>query len=372
MTNSWDRLEERKQLWFHFKQGRNISLFAPRRLGKSWLMNNLLKEEANTQGWTAVYSDIQNANSYSKAIEVLLEDIQENQDTKINLINIISTKLGSVLSGEFKSFKDMLVQMDHDKLLDTVLSCLNENTNRPTLILLDEVTVCASMIMKKSTNDAFLLLNTLRKLRDRYPNIRWMLTGSIGIEHFTKQHKAAGAFNNLDAFLLEPFNPSIATDFVNNFCQNKVIKPFTLGIKIHSHLQKRLGWLSPYYLEKLCLRIDPSSESITKKDIDTACKKIITHPHHTAFEGWPDHIARNVPSKLQSICNKLLGKLSENKTGESLESLIIHCDPEYKPQQIKEALTILVNDGFLTKNKKNKKYHFVMQLLADYWQEYQS
>ncbi len=59
MINSWDRIKERKELWFHFKQGRNISMFAPRRLGKSWLMKNLLLKEAKDNLWSAVYCDLQ-------------------------------------------------------------------------------------------------------------------------------------------------------------------------------------------------------------------------------------------------------------------------------------------------------------------------
>lgn len=372
----WDRIEERSKLWFHFQQPRNISMFAPRRLGKSWLMKNLLLKEAASKGWSAIYCDLQHANSYQKAVEALIHDLQQSADIKENLLNVVKTTFKEVLTGNIKSFKDILAQTDPDKLLDVILSYLNNRTDgKPVLILLDEVTVCASNIMKISIDDGQLLLNMLRKVRDAYPKICWMLTGSIGMDHFTRQYNMSGVFNNLHPFLIEPFKQDIAIAFVTDFCNNKVMNPFVLEADVHLHLQKRVGWLSPYYLEKLCLQIQPSEQNedvmaATIADIDKACNTLLQHPHNQVFSGWPDHLERNVHNDIRPVCKVILKYICTSEAGESRDTIRTKLTPEYTPEQITEALIMLQNDGFIRKNQKNK-FHFSMQLLADYWQEYQ-
>jgi hypothetical protein len=373
MTNSWDRIKERKELFLHFEHDRNIAMFAPRRLGKSWLMKNLLLQEAIDKGWSAVYCDLQADNSYQKAVLTLVEKLQAQDDIQDSLLTIAKAKFEGILKGQVTSFKDILSQTEPEALLDVILSHLSQQ-QKPTLILLDEVTICASNIMKIVPSECFLLLNTLRKMRDAYPNIRWMLTGSIGIDHFSKHHQLAGAFNNLHPFLIEPFNAQIATDFVNYFCQGKVMESFTLDKSAHQHLQNRLGWLSPFYLENLCLQIKPTHKNnptISKEDINLACDKLLQHPHNQVFSGWPDHIERNIPDDMRPTCKTLLKILCQHNDGENVDTLRMQCEPEYTEEQIKEALTILQNDSFIQQDPASTKYKFAMHLLADYWQEYQ-
>jgi hypothetical protein len=149
------------------------------------------------------------------------------------------------------------------------------------------------------------------------------------------------------------------------------MQAFTLDEATHQHLQNRLGWLSPYYLEKLCLEIKPASQAVTNEEIDQACERLLLHPKNQVFSGWSDHLERNIPDDIRSICKVLLKILSEHKEGESLDSLRIECQPEFTEEKIKEALLILQNDGFIHQQPATHQYGFVMQLLADYWQKYQ-
>ena len=95
-------------------------MFAPRRLGKSWLMKNLLLKEANGKGWCAIYGDLQNANAYQKAIEILLEEIQKSEDFSEILFNLVKAKFKEILKGEIKTFKEIIIQTDPEKLLDVM------------------------------------------------------------------------------------------------------------------------------------------------------------------------------------------------------------------------------------------------------------
>ena len=376
MNNPWDRVHEREALWAHFEQGRNIAMFAPRRLGKTWLMKELLLKDAEEKDWCGIYCDLQGRDTCEGAVMELVKEIQNSSSIGDNLLSLAKAKLSGLLEGNVGTVQDILKQTDWSNLLEAVLSSLsNEAGERPVLIMLDEVTVCTARIMKKSLEQGHQFLDILRKTREKHRDIRWMLTGSIGIDHLTAQYQVTGAFNNLHPFLLQPFDPEVAKLFVEDFCMKSVRQSFCLTGVTHSYLQGRLGWLSPYYLEKLCLQIVPTGGdgddlSATSEDIDRACEQLLEHPYNRVFSGWPDHLKRNIPEDDRAVCKRILDHLSENPGGDSMDTLRLKFEEEIGMHELKKGVRILVNDGFLKRDPQNGRLQFVMQLLADYWNEY--
>lgn len=54
----FDRDQEAERLWQHFKRGRNVLMLAPRRMGKTVLLERL-KEEGERQGFRAIVLDVE-------------------------------------------------------------------------------------------------------------------------------------------------------------------------------------------------------------------------------------------------------------------------------------------------------------------------
>jgi uncharacterized protein len=57
-VNCFDRDVEAERLWSHFKKGRNVLMLAPRRMGKTVLLERL-KEESESQGFRAIVLDVE-------------------------------------------------------------------------------------------------------------------------------------------------------------------------------------------------------------------------------------------------------------------------------------------------------------------------
>jgi hypothetical protein len=373
----WHRPNERKELWHYFKIKKNVSMFAPRRIGKSHLMKIFMLEDAEKNRWDATYTDLQGCDTAEDAVLTIIKDIQEGSHWGSVLFNNVAAKLKSVLGGKTPtSFKELVQEANWKDLLDVVLKDLSEYSDNGTevLIMVDEVTVCATHIFARSESDGKQFLNYLAMMRDKYPNIRWLMTGSIGIDHLAQAYNVQGAFRNLTPFLLEPFSSDVAKAFVDDYCQHSVQTAFTLSNDVHAHFQKRLGWLSPHYLAEFCLRIEPELVNekylCTVKSIDAACDKIIHYPFHHIFAGWPDHLERNIVPQYRAVCRSILGLLAEDRPGLTLDGLQIALGETIDRKNIKKALTILKTDGFI-KEDNSKQYLFVMSLLADYWQEFQ-
>ena len=380
--NTWNRLQIRREIWHLLKSGQNLAMFAPRRLGKTYLLQELLQPEAQDQGWQAVYCDLQGEDSCEGAVLEIIRCAQTLNSLDGKLLQRVRSKFQDIMDGEVSSFQDLLAKTDWIRVLNTVLEDLN-NSDVPTVMLIDEVTICVAHIMEKDQADGRKFMNTMRKVRNEYKNIRWLLTGSIGLDHLVSQYQMEGSINNLEPVAIEPFSSEISEDFANFLCQSEqVTRPFVLEDEAHKLLQLRLGWLSPFYIERLCRLIQPSSikkdnaddampnAMATSEDIDRACGRLLQHPHNQAFKDWLSHIDRNISADLRPACRVILGYLCESKDGESRDNIRHHLGKESSSEQIKRALNILLSDGYLKLNSGNR-YQFAMPLLADYWARFE-
>ncbi len=377
MSNPWDRPKKREEIWRLLGSGENLALFAPRRLGKTWLMQNLLLSDTEKNGWQAIYCDLQAENDCQGAVLEIIRSIQTLNTTNNNLLNRVRAKFADIADGKVSSFKDLLAQTDWETLLRTVLDTFN-NLEGPCVIMLDEVTVCVTHIIGNDEAEGRRFLNTLRKTRHEFKNIRWILTGSIGIDNLVDQHQISGAVNDLYPLELKPFDPDVARAFTDYYSQTtNVKKTFIINNVAHQRFQERLGWLSPFYIERLCRMIDPTGSSnngtpmATLSDIDKACEGLLSHPHNRAFKNWSDHFDRNISENHQTACKAVLDFLCLSVEGESKDSIRHRIEPQFNTGQINQALQVLVSDGFLIENE-NQYFRFALPLLANYWEKYLS
>ena len=376
MSNTWDRIEECNEMWRLLIAGENLALFAPRRLGKTWLMQNLLLPQAEARGWQAIYCDLQADTSCSDAVLEIIRSVQAASSLENRLLSRVRAKFSDLENGNVSSFKDLLNSTDWATLLRAVLEDLNKQQT-PCVIMLDEVTVCVTHIIVNNDADGRNFLNTLRKIRNEYKNIRWILTGSIGIDNLVDEYKMVGAINDLSPVTIEAFAPEIARDFTDHICSSSLVKnKFELESSSHQRLQQRLGWLSPFYIERLCRLIEPAdppndgSLIATGADIDAACKRLLSHPYNRAFKSWLDHIDRNISEQYQGACKAILDFLCESPEGELRDTIRHRIEPNHNAEKIKQALAVLVSDGFLIYTD-DARYQFVLPLLANYWQQFE-
>ena len=75
----FNRLTERADLRFHADKGRSILMLAPRRIGKTWLINRFA-EDLRKEGWTAVLCDVQDISKESDFLRHLCLRIEEQVD----------------------------------------------------------------------------------------------------------------------------------------------------------------------------------------------------------------------------------------------------------------------------------------------------
>ncbi|MCP4114304.1 MAG: hypothetical protein GY737_02670 [Desulfobacteraceae bacterium] len=290
------------------------------------------------------------------------------------MLTQFKTRLIDILQGDTQAetFEDLLLKSDWESLLDAALGALNAS-DTPCLILIDEVSVCLSSLLAVSREEGSAFMRRLREHQQQYTNIRWMLTGSIGLDHVAEQYGLGGTLNQLDPYPLHPLAPEQAKAYVNDLCDSREMP--RMDDYAHEVVQERVGWLAPHYLSRLLDRIEERAGegSVTPDHINLACNDLLSYPFNRVFSDWPDHINRNYPDDQKIIAHKILKILCSHPDGESTES--IRNNPVFSESDIKELCNTLVsleNDGFLKRDRETGRYFFVLGLLRDYWERYQN
>ena len=101
-------------------------------------------------------------------------------------------------------------------LSDVVMSLNNATGRRPVLVCMDEVPLSVRNIaLNDSTQTAHEVLQTLRYLRQAAPNMRWIISGSVGFHHVLRLCGATeGDVNDLNNLPLGPLDPDDSRELV--------------------------------------------------------------------------------------------------------------------------------------------------------------
>ena len=363
---SWTRQKECKRLWTLLARGENISLFGVRRVGKTHLMQ-LLHDQSRDHNFHSVFINLEAATTPQEATKKIAEDIQFS--SRDGVWQQIKARLGDVFQGdsEADSISKALLKTDWSRLLHTMLESLDSADN-PTLLLVDEITVCVSSCLDRDKNSGTQLLRSIRELQQRYKNVRWLVTGSLGIDNIAERYKLGGAFNTLTPYQLDPLNAEQARDFVVSLCADFEIQPPDEAT--HRHMQSRLGWLSAHYLKRLTLQVEEllldSAAKFDSETVDAACEQLLGHPHNRLFSDWPDHINRNYPEHSQRPAHailKLICKSPEGHSRATIDLQLVDIDPEV----MNTTLNMLCTDGYLSNVDEAENYRFAFALLREYW-----
>ncbi len=142
----WEREKERQKLWQLFERGKHVALFAPRRLGKTWLMRKL-EEDAKARNITAVFVDLEAETTALGAVRRICKEISEKKFF-LSLWQQLGKRVTDILQGDTpaNTYQELLLKSNWESMLNATLKALN-SADRPSLILIDEISVCLSSLL---------------------------------------------------------------------------------------------------------------------------------------------------------------------------------------------------------------------------------
>jgi hypothetical protein len=369
------RDDESARLWSCFTKGKNVLMLAPRRIGKTVLINRL-KEESETKGYRAIVLDVQGFREEKAFFQQMCAVIQEELGTGASIFAALAEKLRRVVNGDeiaAGDWRQLLLQTDWREFAGHLLSQLNnDKEGKPWLVLVDELPIFALALLETHGIDRVHdFLYTLRNLRNSYRNIRWLYTGSIGMDTIARRHSIEGALNDLDLFLLKPFTHDIAAAFLTRIADGNRRK---MAPNAAAHIITRLGWLSPFYLEKIAeeaCHLTGTSQTIEITAADNAVEAMLGLEKRTYWATWREHLERNFPEPEQTHLFTILRTIARNPGGiASRDTLLseLNRGKTTGESQLCAYLDTLDADGYLDKCSDQQGYYrFRMELLRQWW-----
>lgn len=372
------RLVECAELLRLLKSPQSMQMLAPRRIGKTWLLHRL-EDDLKDLGWRAVFIDVEGMRTEEEFLRELCTKLDGAGSFGARFKAHFSQRFANLLGGEWDgNVMGAIGKLDAKRFSETLIESLDQE-GVDTVILVDEIALFVLARLKVDVDATRDFLYHLRKLCQTYPRVRWIFTGSIGLDAVARRYDLGGALLDLTIFPLEPLSPEGARALLDRLSScGKVRRPFALDDAGLDHLARELGWLSPYYLEKLANEIVPTGPGqasglplATVADIDRAFAELL-RPHFRAyFSAWEEHLRKNFEPADEAAMESILRLLCANRDGETAATIAAHlaaAGSVESPDALQDRLNWLLLDGFV--EEVDGRWRFVSGLLRRYWERY--
>ena len=372
----FDRDQDSRRLWRHFENGRNVLMLAPRRIGKTVLLNRL-KDESEDHGFHAVVLDVQGYREEKAFFQQLCAAIQE----EIGLGRSIVAELTNRLSQAIHSvdgpadWRTLLLNTDWKIFAEHLLTQLESGKDgRRWLILVDEIPIFAKALLdSEGAAKVHDFLYTLRNLQLKHRHVLWLYTGSIGMDTIARRNGIEGALVDMEVESLEPFSPETASDFLAHIARknNRTFRLEAIGA-----ILERLGWLSPYYLEKMAeTACDKavSGQPIGVEIAHWAADSLLDLSKRTYWSTWREHLDKNFQEPERTHLFSILGCMAQTHDGATVNTLLSVLNKGASTVSASELhgfLNTLEADGYLSADANRSRFYFRMNLLREWWLRY--
>lgn len=374
MAQFFNRDADRAKIWRYFNKQQSLLMLAPRRIGKTELLHQL-QQEAGDHDFRAVVCDVEGCSEEKQFFREICRAIEKKKGASALWSNL-TARLGKLLHGNETApttWQQWLVHMDYKDFAEALLEELNNDSNR-WIVMVDEMPIFVLALLndgeRQRTHD---FLYWLRNLRQRYSNVLWLYTGSIGLDTVSRREDLEGAFNNMQPITLPPFAETEASEFLSILAQRD---GFVLGDAGISHILQRLGWLSPYYLEKLVDEIiltGGNRDEACPEDIDRACEALLSRGKQLYWSAWREHLNNNFKEPERGLLYQVLETVAQDPSGADFDTLLgvlSRSNPGLTERQLRHALDVLESDGYLIADTERTRFRFLMDLLRLWWLRY--
>lgn len=239
-----------ESIWEEIKKGNHVLIAAPRRVGKSSVMQAMMDNyPENTR---CVFANIQGIKSedeyYQRFYELLIQCLSRFDKGKNWLSSFVTGITIEEISADGVKF-GAKKEFDFEKGIKNLLSKISENKIRVVLLLDELPEVLFKLHKQKRDEEASHILNHLRELRQN-PDIRGhlslVLAGSVGIQHVVKAIE--GRINDLNDFNPVPFEPLTREEAKKYIAWATQEATIQYGTELVEHLLDRVRHFIPYFL----------------------------------------------------------------------------------------------------------------------------
>lgn len=380
------RPADERKLWRHLSDGAHILLLAPRRVGKSSMINRL-KDQPNP-GYAVIYVFVQACHSEQGFYQKMLREIYRSDHIKksekiknklsewaksINFsLSVSPTNIEVELGEEKGETKIISHEMIRDVLYESLK--LSEDT---IIIAIDEFPDVLEKISeehgKKGVEQFLSGIRALCQDPEFNEKVQFILTGSIGLDTLAEKLAVTDLINMLVNMSVRPFKDVQAIEFIDFYLQKRCPE-LTLDLETKQAIIEEVSWNMPYYIGLVCGQLidifDEEERQIESSDVKVAINNLFSPAMKTVFSHWRDRLNRL--EKIERLyAQQVLDMVSKANTSVvygDLFNLSQHTD-FIEEVNSRYVINCLLHDGYLYQPEDNT-YQFTSPLLKRWWTRY--
>ncbi len=375
----WDREPEIRLFTQLLDEGAHILLTAQRRMGKTSLMREVGRRIQ--ERYLCIFVDLEKCEGSPDAVAELstatipyanlwekTKNLFSNIFGRVEAIDIkdIAIKLRSgITAGDWKSKGDQLLAMIADY-------------GKPIVIFMDEVPILVNRLLKgsdyKITEDrrreADMFMSWLRDNALRHKDkIRFVITGSIGLEPVLHQANLSSTLAGFKPFDLKPWSEDIAASCIQALANQYQIV-FQPGVC--DAMVKKLGCCIPHHVQMFFDHIHDESRLRNISEIsfefvnDVYEKNMFSSRGHAELSHFEERLKTVLGEEYFPLAIDLLTEAAVNGfLSPEVATMISKRYSFGSDHVLREIIGILEHDGYFL--QKERYYRFVSNLLKDWW-----
>jgi uncharacterized protein len=357
------------KIWEEVLKGSHVLLAAPRRVGKSSVMEYMV--ENCPEDVKCIFRNIQGIKSeqefYQKIYELLIVCLSKFGKTKkwisdfLGGINITEITKDGVKFGDKK-------EVNYLDEINQLLPKLSSN-NLKIVLFIDELPeVLNKLYETKRIEEASAILDNLRQWRQTpefKKHFSLVLAGSVGIHHVVK--KIDGRVADLNDLNQVPFEPLLTEESHKyiTWATDEATVQYDRNLK--DYLLDKIVYPLPYFINLMLAEINTKAQksmeiNISTDDIDKAFNAVTKHSDH--FVEWKNRLIQYFPKDESEFMNEVLIHIAHKHkiTKRKLHDL---AGKHQKTSDYIELMDGLERDGYIIEQYDN--YVFVSPFLKAFW-----
>ena len=365
----FNRTKDLERLW-QLLSKEHVVFGGPRRLGKTSVIKKLIEQASNHQ-YQATYIDAEGCDSAISFIEQIATKFPKQADSGF-MSTLKRIKSFSLLKGGIE-LNDPIEQT-WQQLGDQIFKGFKQSKQ---LILIDEFSVFLETLITRNSNDVNDLLTWLRRWRiDSNHNIKFLFTGSIGLQALLETHQLDKRMNDCHTYILKEFSTKHAIEMMQTFASRK---GWSLEDENAKVICDKIGWLSPFFInlllnEVICCAEDAAQENKEKQlqisDIGAGYNELVTN--RSKFSHWNTRLKKRLDAPHYNLFTAMLSQIAKSENGLTLTQLSSRLsnhqpDVNLRNQMLEQLQVLLTDEGYLSQPNDKGETQFLSFLLKDFW-----
>ncbi|MEM8672360.1 MAG: AAA family ATPase [Cyanobacteria bacterium P01_G01_bin.67] len=358
-----------ESLWSRLSQ-QSLIFSGERRIGKSSILKKMTAEAPEEM--LPIYRDLEGIRTPIEFVEAVWQDTETYlRDT--GKARRVREHISQLTGSYFDGYQFPEVAAAHWKtLLTKTIEDLVTLQKKQVVLIWDEI---SHMLGNFSDRAAMSILDNLRSLRQTYPDVRMVFSGSIGLHHIIKNLQKAGYSNDPtnDMYPIDgqPLSLSAATKLTLNLLQGE-------DISVENPLQTAEAVAAsvdaiPFYIHHLINQFKDTDHSITEETISKTVSECLRSPLNLwKMDHYRERIDNYYSEEQKPYALEILDILSINPpTSFTRLWQYLKTEPDTKDKEMaRTVLRLLMKDYYLIQedNLSGTMYTFRYQLVQRYWQ----